>query len=719
MPRLNGRGQAVMGVGGAVSVDGVVYAQRGTCASWLDDDALICQTPDTGAWQVSVARLGVPGVWQAVDARGCNFLAAGGGRWQAQLVGVDCFGSYGSRPTASLGLLDNDGRGYAGPGGEIDIIPAGGVGIDIYSDLGVTSVGGVIARDVQVLGPTRAIWRDDAGRFHTIGIQTPIQAGPGIVPRYAIFQFRTSWVVYFSGTYGLIAHPVDSLEGVVLAPPGHAAFYHDARVVDERLVVAWSSGAGELPHELVIEPDALALPRVTFGAPPALEVPPMGKRCWVTWFEFIPPPLPILPPGNGAMWVRDGGIFRATDGRVIGTWCAGETPPATVTVEGIEAQCETAPHPVAYWDGRTWPRWPQSARLEAEGWLALQAYCRRDETPAAFEQDLRRILASVPPSFARIALVAQCYTSNASLTTDLASLVPVYSRLCRDDPRVTLLAPFSDQGRATGLQDHPEVRGLWEQLVAGVTGEPEGESPMPTPPPNNGIDAAGVLVDPKNYFLSLVWDKPPAEFARVFRAIQQDLWKYGIGFQTRSDGTPTSRVYLPTAICPSAGAVTPQDKFLGVRQDPQCFGDEFAWAGADTVENDAEGFPIAWTWQPRGSGTYQPVPAPDPPPPSGDVAVLVLDYDRTTRRSDPKGCLVRFEAASPRPIVKVTLDLEGDVAPPIATTFAVGPGFDGRYVRALAFKPTENGTFPLRVTAWDDLGRVGQSDGSHTVTVVP
>lgn len=80
--------------------------------------------------------------------------------------------------------------------------------------------------------------------------------------------------------------------------------------------------------------------------------------------------------------------------------------------------------------------------------------------------------------------------------------------------------------------------------------------------------------------------------------------------------------------------------------------------------------------------------------------------------------LIRFDAGSSEPIVRLDLDLEGDGEPPIQVTFPAGLGFDGRYVRALAFKPTVNGTWPLVVTAYDAVGRVSATRCSPGVTVI-
>lgn len=63
------------------------------------------------------------------------------------------------------------------------------------------------------------------------------------------------------------------------------------------------------------------------------------------------------------------------------------------------------------------------------------------------------------------------------------------------------------------------------------------------------------------------------------------------------------------------------------------------------------------------------------------------------------------------------LDLEGDGEPAISISFAVGVGFDGRYVRGLAFKPTVNGTWPLVVTVHDALGRTSTTTCRPGMTV--
>lgn len=79
---------------------------------------------------------------------------------------------------------------------------------------------------------------------------------------------------------------------------------------------------------------------------------------------------------------------------------------------------------------------------------------------------------------------------------------------------------------------------------------------------------------------------------------------------------------------------------------------------------------------------------------------------------------MRFEASGDAPISKISVDLEGDGEPSIEFSFVPENKRDGRYARALAFKPTVNGTWPLIVTAVDALGQsiTTRCDPGTTVT---
>jgi hypothetical protein len=77
---------------------------------------------------------------------------------------------------------------------------------------------------------------------------------------------------------------------------------------------------------------------------------------------------------------------------------------------------------------------------------------------------------------------------------------------------------------------------------------------------------------------------------------------------------------------------------------------------------------------------------------------------------------VRFDTSSDRPITRILVDLEGDGEPGVRMSF--DGQRDGRYARALAFKPAVNGAWQLTVTAWDDQGCSGKTTQPATVIVV-
>src|SRR5260221_836068 len=110
MPRLNARGQALMGrSGGPASVDGrVIVLPGGGPASWLDDETIIVNTNARGSWEILSINV-TNGFMRQLHAGGANAMAAGGGRWLCLASGTGLFGSLGSIPPAGLLCARPDG----------------------------------------------------------------------------------------------------------------------------------------------------------------------------------------------------------------------------------------------------------------------------------------------------------------------------------------------------------------------------------------------------------------------------------------------------------------------------------------------------------------------------------------------------------------------------------------------------------------------------------
>ena len=58
----------------------------------------------------------------------------------------------------------------------------------------------------------------------------------------------------------------------------------------------------------------------------------------------------------------------------------------------------------------------------------------------------------------------------------------VYARVACDCPSVVGILGFSGAGRATGLQDHPDVRPLWQRLADGIPSAPRPLEDIPVHP---------------------------------------------------------------------------------------------------------------------------------------------------------------------------------------------------------------------------------------------
>lgn len=210
-------------------------------------------------------------------------------------------------------------------------------------------------------------------------------------------------------------------------------------------------------------------------------LPKIGRPCWIGWFNFTDFPTPgslvvairhIEGPTHKATIVSNETLGVLTQDLILGHFIGGDS------VSEIEAQAQVLAHrPVAYWDARRWPSFP---KLPDGAWFCVRAYCLAGETPVVFEADMRRVLDGCPSI--PIALVCQQYTSNTDLTTDIKPLIPVFLRLARDYSRVIALLNFSGYGRDGGLEDHPELVPIWEQVVKDTAVPTIPSYPIVTPP---------------------------------------------------------------------------------------------------------------------------------------------------------------------------------------------------------------------------------------------
>lgn len=427
----------------------------------------------------------------------------------------------------------------------------------------------------------------------------------------------------------------------------------------------------------------------TFPVEDEQEIKAINRDCWLGWFEFTDN-LQYIPPNNCLLRIPGGRIVALGIGQ-FAQWIQGST------VEEIERQAQDSNIPVvAYWDARTWPRWPL---LKDNDWLAIQAYCLNSEIPADFQSNMEVVLRSIPGSYRNVALVCQCYTSNANLTTNLKGLVPVYAELAIKFPKITMMLVFTDQGRATGLNDHQELRPYWQKLFDGITGDPS---------MGNGIEN-GVLVSPRDYHFSLTrdvglpLDGTDETLQASLRTLENKWYKYGFGMQHGTPCNPRPRLYFPTSICPNAAPDPndPKEVCLGVKQVPAC------WEGEGRFANITNHPPTEWIWDEHGGPAYQPINT----TPTNPMNILIFGATSPTRRSDPLGCHITYEVESPRPITEVTIELKNSGMEPKITIYPILPGNDGRFWRGVNVKLTHEGRWQLVITAKNDLNEIVKTEG--------
>ena len=729
--RYNSKLQFVSGNGSQISINSTVIAAVGTCAQWLDDDHVIANTPDeSGRWCLRSYDLR-DGTWRTVDPRGANFLAAGGGNYVAELT-AETYGNISIESNAKLTLVGTDQRGAAAEDGTVATRApnSGGFGLQLRTNDGrVTTIKlngneNFVARDVYVVGADKVLWRDDAGALHAHGLHVGAVAGPSSRPIYVTLSGEP-WLVYYTGKWGIVAHPVDHPELGRVAFTGNA-YHHDARVHHHTLWIGASLGSGELPgEEKGVDVSTLPITDLTEGTP-ADPVVAIGRDHWLSYFVGYPgagggwdtnndPPFVSLPANS---WlVTPDGRFTNLSHEHLGTYIHGTS---AIGVEGVESQAwQIAPSgkiPIAYWDGRRWPRWPN---LPGMSWLCLQAYPGVNESLADFEADIRSIINDPSRPQLPLVFVAKAYTNNTYPPKKLEESVPVYSRIVRDAPSIICTLVFNGNGRATGLQDNQNVIPLWQEYFNGITGTPAGgETPMIdwTKIHEYGVRRWAEL-DVQNKSQEIVntgRDCRPFQKDCFVQIAQELYWDEGVQFDLFwKHGVPDFN--------------NPED----VQHKLEHIGEDIIVDTPNMGYKDvvvSMGIPSA-SWNASG-GTSPVTPgdenkcAPPPKPSEGGgeepqpFNVVIHDYDAICSRSDPGGCNIQLEVEAVDTGVggRISVWLEGSgekIRP-----FKFDSLEDMHFFRGVRWKFGVPGTWPLIVEVVTEDGRTARSDGSHQVTVV-
>ncbi len=273
-----------------------------------------------------------------------------------------------------------------------------------------------------------------------------------------VFRYRDQLWLLSTNDRGVWLRPLGERSRAIVLPV--PSVYARAVVVGDDFLIAAATDKGKLTLFTVPAATQLA------DLPPVPAEPPVtiGRPMWCGFFNFQP----ADTPGNCRLNVSDL-IVRGPTGQAVAIYCAGapdETNTAAIEAAIVAAKASGLPV-IAYWPHQAHEgRVPIGADI-----VGVEAYRLKGESLAAFEARIGVVLKRCP----KAAIIAQCYTSNATLDPDLSALVPVYARLAKAHPNVWGVLAFSGYGRETGLEDHPEVLPAWTSLAAGIPGPPTEE----------------------------------------------------------------------------------------------------------------------------------------------------------------------------------------------------------------------------------------------------
>lgn len=275
---LNDAGRVAHGVGGTTTgVDNRALAQGGgaNASRWFDASHIIFQRADTQ----KLALVDTAGVVTDAAPMGANTVKAHGGTWAAWLAGTGLYTSTGwLLPDA--GLLD------VGPDGEVAYTPvyqAGRGAVVRYRDgREVTLVGDDWVIDLELLGGTKAVWSNGIV-IQTTGLPAVTMAAPRIWRPRAANVNGEWWIVYWTDTRGLIAHPFTSTRGYVVRTTPDA-FAHDAMGLGHTLRVAFATNEAESAGSIIVKD-------INVDTEPRVDLTPAAPP--------VPTPLPTPTPAPG------------------------------------------------------------------------------------------------------------------------------------------------------------------------------------------------------------------------------------------------------------------------------------------------------------------------------------------------------------------------------------------------------------------------------------
>jgi hypothetical protein len=344
----------------------------------------------------------------------------------------------------------------------------------------------------SIVDAQRAAWTEPSGRYGRVfrahGLPALDLPWSALHPTLCLVDGDV-WVTYLRQPGDqVISHPwAFTGRGLVGNGTGYGPVGSITAAGD--VALRWSRTAAEAAGDIVTDPQdpqtASTLPPAVLATPEPDPIVPIDRALWFGFFEFAGPTACLvncrLSVVQGVPWLT----VRDLDGRPLYRYVAGDPDgdPDAIDRAVVSAR--------AVGDGLDVlayvPRGAATARLP-NAVIAIECYRRAGESVSDFEAYVRHTVARCP----RAVLIAQCYTSNQTLSSDVRSVPPVIARIARGAANVEGVLVFSGSGRATGYQDHPEVQPDWVQVAATIRTPVVTAPPQPIPP---GLPQLRVTID--------------------------------------------------------------------------------------------------------------------------------------------------------------------------------------------------------------------------------
>jgi hypothetical protein len=472
VPEINGLGRLGAGVaGGTISIDnGAIASGGGAC--WMDDDNLVFGGPSAGGgWYFRKYTVSTK-TFTDIDPNGPNFVAAGGGRYAFQGAALVTNGWPFTPATSRMSLCITDGRGAANPEGLVALCTDGScTRFNVYAPgipEPIDSVPGA-AYNLCLVRPGAYVWDGGEYGYH---VDLPIAC----TRRRVVTLNGVDWIVGWSNALGVFAAPNGSKDGYIIVPSPGLAYYHQARVVGGRLLIAWSTTQGEALGTNAIVAVDMSKPLQPLVPTPV--VPTFSFNHPVIVAPFKDPqgataaPMEVVVNQNQQTKTRpafgaEDSILQVLPGQLQGVYSENTASPETPLTIAQDLRTRL----VLCHDAQS--IWTPPPGLRPYDIPCVELYLLVGESAAsAYTRWVHNVDAVLNAwRYSTIAVVPMFYCEGGAPPNETFTVAQVcdalqyLSQIVNSSSRITVILPF-EYLRANGITGHPELQQAFDNLEA-------------------------------------------------------------------------------------------------------------------------------------------------------------------------------------------------------------------------------------------------------------